>query len=85
MHEKSTLQASEVRFSRSIVGIKRSDRIRNCDINCGLGVEPLISTKEIADIFGPMKRMNGDRIPKLAFKYETRRLNRSKGCRERMH
>uniref|UniRef100_A0A8D8R0B7 Endonuclease-reverse transcriptase n=1 Tax=Cacopsylla melanoneura TaxID=428564 RepID=A0A8D8R0B7_9HEMI len=69
LKDESRIQASEMKFIRSIVGKTRRDRIRNEEIRRSVDVEKLQDKIERSRLkwYGHMQRMNEERIPKNIF------------------
>lgn len=70
--DKSRVQAGEMRFLRSRIGVTRRDRMRNEDIRNRVGEEPLIDEIEKRRLkwYGHMKRMSDSRLPKMMHERE---------------
>uniref|UniRef100_A0A8D9F0W9 Endonuclease-reverse transcriptase n=2 Tax=Cacopsylla melanoneura TaxID=428564 RepID=A0A8D9F0W9_9HEMI len=72
LKDESRIQASEMKFIRSIVGKTRRDRIRNEEIRRSVDVEKLQDKIERSRLkwYGHMQRMSEERIPKNVFKQQ---------------
>lgn len=75
--EESKVQASEMKFLRSMLGKTRRDRVRNVDVRKEIGVEKVNDKIEKSRLkwFGHVKRMSDGRIPKemMETKFEGKR------------
>ena len=81
--DKNRIQASEMRFLRSVVGVTRKDQVRNEDIRQSLKICSLNHkiTKYRKNWKSHIERMDNDRIPKSIYKYQPngfRRIGRPK-------
>ena len=66
---RSRIQAAEMRFIKSVTGVRRIDRIRNTAIRESLNVEPLLLKIEKTQLrwFGHVLRMPEERLTKRVF------------------
>ena len=75
--EESKVQASEMKFLRSMLGKTRKDRVRNVDVRKEIGVDMLNGRTEKSRLkwFGHVNRMEDGRIPKemMEAKFEGKR------------
>ena len=75
--EESKIQASEMRFLRSMIGKTRRDRVRNEDVRKEIGVDKMNDRIERNRLrwFGHVKRMEEGRLPKrmMEMKFEGKR------------